>query len=209
MPGRQNAGSLLDYLLERASGSPMHERFDVTSRAAKPGPECRFCAATLRHTFVDLGMSPLCQTHISPEQLNCMEPFYPLHVWICERCLLVQLEEYVSPEQIFGEYAYLSSYSDSWVEHAREYCEMAIRRFGIGRDARVMEIASNDGYLLQHFVSRGVPCLGIEPAANVAQAAIDKGIPTVVEFFGEATAKEIAGRHGKADLIVGNNVLAH
>ncbi len=163
----------------------------------------------MQHTFVDLGMSPLCQTHISPEQLNSMEPFYPLHTWVCERCLLVQLEEYVSPEEIFGEYAYFSSFSDSWVEHAKEYCDMTICRFGIDRDSMVMEIASNDGYLLQHFVKMGVPCLGIEPAANVAQAAIEKGIPTTIEFFGEATARKLAGQHGQADLIVGNNVLAH
>ena len=170
---------------------------------------CRFCGAALQHTFVDLGMSPLCQTHISPDQLNNMEPFYPLHTWVCEQCFLVQLAQYVSPEEIFEEYAYFSSYSDSWVAHAKRYCDMTTSRFGISRDSMVMEIASNDGYLLQHFVERGVPCLGIEPAANVAQAAIEKGIPTTVEFFGNGTAKKIAGQQGKADLILGNNVLAH
>jgi 2-polyprenyl-3-methyl-5-hydroxy-6-metoxy-1,4-benzoquinol methylase len=170
---------------------------------------CRFCEAALRHPFVDLGMSPLCQKHVTPEQLNRMEPFYPLHTWVCERCLLVQLEEYVAPKDIFEEYAYFSSFSESWVEHARQYCDSAVRRFGIDSDSMVMEVASNDGYLLQHFAKLGIPCLGIEPAANVAQAAITKGIPTAIEFLGEATAKTIAGRHGQADLIVGNNVLAH
>jgi hypothetical protein len=154
-------------------------------------------------------MSPLCQTHIAPEQLNSMEPFYPLHAWVCDRCFLVQLEEYVSPDEIFGEYAYFSSYSDSWVEHARSYCDMVVDRFGLGRNSWVAEIASNDGYLLQHFVESGVPCLGIEPAANVAQAAIDRGVPTTVAFFGQEVARQVVAEHGRADLIVGNNVLAH
>jgi len=170
---------------------------------------CRFCGAALCHSFADLGMSPLCQTHIAPEQLHEMEPFYPLHVFVCSECFLVQLQEFVSPQEIFGEYAYFSSYSTSWVDHARRYSEMAIRRFGLGSHSKAMEIASNDGYLLQHFVARGVPVLGIEPAANVARAALDKGIPTEVAFFGRATAEEIAARHGQADLLLGNNVLAH
>jgi hypothetical protein len=154
-------------------------------------------------------MSPLCQTHIAPEQLNEMEPFYPLHTWVCDRCFLVQLEEYVSPDEIFGEYAYFSSYSESWVEHARGYCEMVVDRFGLNRNSWVTEIASNDGYLLQHFVERGVPCLGIEPAANVAQVAIDRGVPTTVAFYGQEVARRLVADHGRADLIVGNNVLAH
>jgi len=154
-------------------------------------------------------MSPLCETFITRQQLNCMEPFYPLHTWVCERCFLVQLEEYVSPQEIFQEYAYFSSYSDSWVRHAEKYCEMAISRFALGANSMVMEIASNDGYLLQHFVKRHVPCLGIEPAANVAKQAVERGIPTIVEFFGEATAKKLATERGKADLLLGNNVLAH
>jgi SAM-dependent methyltransferase len=173
------------------------------------GFTCRFCGAALRHSFVDLGMSPLCQTHIAHEQLHEMEPFYPLHAFVCGECFLVQLQEFVSPREIFGEYAYFSSYSTSWVEHARRYAEMAIRRFGLGSHSKAMEIASNDGYLLQHFIARGVPVLGIEPAANVARAALDKGIPTEVAFFGRATAEEIAARHGQADLLLGNNVLAH
>jgi SAM-dependent methyltransferase len=173
------------------------------------GFSCRFCGAGLRHSFVDLGMSPLCQTHIAPGQLHEMEPFYPLHAYVCSECFLVQLQEFVSPQDIFGEYAYFSSYSTSWVEHARRYVDMAIARFRLGPQSKAMEIASNDGYLLQHFVARGVPVLGIEPAANVAQAAIDKGIPTNVAFLGRASAEAIAAEHGQADLLLGNNVLAH
>jgi SAM-dependent methyltransferase len=170
---------------------------------------CRFCGTRLRHTFVDLGMSPLCQTHIAPEQLNHMEPFYPLHAYVCHECFLVQLDEYVAPGEIFTEYAYFSSYSDSWVEHARRYAEAMTRRLGLGPQSRVVEIASNDGYLLQHFVRLGIPVLGVEPAANVAKVAREKGIPTTVRFFGRNTAREIAAETGKADLLLGNNVLAH
>jgi len=173
------------------------------------GATCRFCSAALKHSFVDLGMSPLCQTHITREQLNYMEPFYPLHALVCEKCFLVQLDEYVAPNDIFSEYAYFSSYSDSWVEHARRYAEKMIDRLKLGRTSRVMEIASNDGYLLQHFVKREIPVLGIEPAANVAKVAVEKGIATTVKFFGQDTAKQISAEHGKADLLLGNNVLAH
>ena len=170
---------------------------------------CRFCGTSLAHTFVDLGMSPLCQTHIEPHQLNWMERFYPLHVWVCHRCLLVQLERYVAPEEIFSDYAYFSSYSDSWVEHARRYVETVTRRFGLGPHSLVMEIASNDGYLLQHFLARGIPCRGIEPAANVAKVAAERGIPTTVRFFGCEVAADLVRDFGKPDLILGNNVLAH
>ena len=170
---------------------------------------CRFCAAPLSTTFVDLGMSPLCQTHIAPDALHEMEPFYPLHAYVCDQCHLVQLQEFVSPQNIFGEYAYFSSYSTSWVEHARRYVTMAIERFRLGAGSKVMEIASNDGYLLQHFVAAGVPVLGIEPAANVAKVAVDKGVPTTTQFFGRESAARIAGEHGKPDLLLGNNVLAH
>jgi SAM-dependent methyltransferase len=170
---------------------------------------CRFCGTRLRHTFVDLGMSPLCQTHIAPEQLNHMEPFYPLHAYVCHECFLVQLDEYVAPGDIFTEYAYFSSYSDSWVEHARRYADAMTKRLGLGPQSRVVEIASNDGYLLQHFVRLGVPVLGVEPAANVAQVAREKGIPTTVRFFGRSSAREIAAENGQADLLLGNNVLAH
>ena len=170
---------------------------------------CRFCRASLRTTLVDLGMSPLCQTHIAPEQLHDMEPFYPLHAFVCDSCFLVQLQQFVSAQSIFSEYAYFSSYSTSWVEHARRYVEMAITRFGLDRTSCVMEIASNDGYLLQHFVAAGVPVLGIEPAANVAKVAVDRGVPSTSRFFGLETARNIAEERGRPDLLLGNNVLAH
>jgi len=173
------------------------------------GFSCRACAAPLSATFVDLGMSPLCNTQIAPDQLHEMEPFYPLRAYVCGRCFLVQLQEFVSPDNIFTEYAYFSSYSTSWVDHARRYVDMAIQRFALGPQAKVMELASNDGYLLQHFVRRQVPVLGIEPAANVAKAAIEKGIPTTIRFFGRTAADDIAREHGRPDLLLGNNVLAH
>jgi C-methyltransferase C-terminal domain/Putative zinc binding domain/Methyltransferase domain len=173
------------------------------------GAKCRFCANELRHSFVNLGMSPLCQTHITREQLNAMERFFPLHALVCDRCWLVQLQEYVAPADIFSEYAYFSSYSDSWVRHALKYVEDVSARYGIGRSSLVMEIASNDGYLLQHFVARHVPVLGIEPAANVAQVAIAKGVRSEVCFFGRETAQRIRKTYGAPDLLLGNNVLAH
>jgi hypothetical protein len=172
-------------------------------------PSCRFCGEKLRHTFVDLGMSPLCETYIESHQLNHMEPFYPLHVFVCNKCLLVQLDEYVAPEEIFTEYAYFSSCSDSWVQHAKKYVDVVTDRFGLGHQSFVIEIASNDGYLLKHFVDKKIPCLGIEPAANVAQVAVENGIPTVVLFFGTETARDILNKHGHAELLLGNNVLAH
>jgi hypothetical protein len=186
----------------------MANQFEPRDRHS-PSFQCRFCSSPLKTSFVDLGMSPLCQTHVSPHQLHEMEPFYPLHAFVCDQCFLVQLQQFVSPGEIFTEYAYFSSYSTSWVEHARRYAEMAIQRFDLGTSSKVMELASNDGYLLQHFVARGVPVLGIEPAANVARAAIDKGIPTTVRFFGRETAAEILAEHGRPDLLLGNNVLAH
>jgi SAM-dependent methyltransferase len=170
---------------------------------------CRFCAAPLRHTFVDLGMSPLCESYVPAERVNAMEPFYPLHAKICERCLLVQLEEFVSGEDIFTEYAYFSSYSDSWVAHARAYVEMAVERFGLGPDSLAVEVASNDGYLLQHVVERRIPALGIEPAANVAAVAQELGIETIVRFFGRELAAELVAEGRRADLLAANNVMAH
>ena len=190
------------------TGSPA-ETHSSASKGKARSFSCRFCAAPLRTTFVDLGMSPLCQTHIAPDQLHEMEPFYPLHAYVCDQCFLVQLQEFVTPDEIFTEYAYFSSYSTSWVEHARRYAEMMIERFKLGGGSKVMEIASNDGYLLQHFVARGVPVLGIEPAANVAQAAIARGVPTTMQFFGRRTAATIAAEHGRPDVLLGNNVLAH
>ncbi|MDX2205225.1 MAG: class I SAM-dependent methyltransferase [Hyphomicrobiaceae bacterium] len=170
--------------------------------------KCRHCGAPIEHTFVDLGVSPLCESFVAAEHLNQMEGFYPLHVKICGNCFLVQLQEYVSPKEIFSEYAYFSSYSSSWVEHARRYCHMIKDRLSLGPDSLVVEIACNDGYLLQHFLPLGVPVLGVEPAANVARVAQEKGIPTRVGFFGVALATELA-KSRKADLVAGNNVLAH
>src|SRR5919198_4787240 len=182
----------------------------IDSRSAAAGlPRCRFCAAPLRNTFVDLGMSPLCESYVPEERLGAMEPFYPLHVRVCERCLLVQLEEVVAPDEIFTEYAYFSSYSDSWVAHAGDYVESAVERFGLDGGSLVLELASNDGYLLQHVVERGIPALGVEPAANVARAARERGIDTVVAFFGRELAARLVAEGRQADLLVANNVLAH
>ena len=153
-------------------------------------------------------MSPPCESNLSADQLNQMEAFYPLHVFVCESCFLVQLEEYVSPENIFTEYAYFSSYSDSWLAHAKAYTEAMVERFQLGPDSLAVELASNDGYLLQYFVEQGVPVLGVEPAANVAREATKKGIPTLVKFFGRQMASEMVRDGIQADLIVGNNVLA-
>ncbi|MBD1825787.1 class I SAM-dependent methyltransferase [Cyanobacteria bacterium FACHB-DQ100] len=169
---------------------------------------CRFCGSALHHTFVDLGMSPLCQTHITPEQLNEMEPFYPLHTYVCDNCFLVQLQEFVSPQDIFTEYAYFSSYVDALLKNASNYSDLMVERFGLNSQSKVVEIASNDGYLLQYFVKKGISVLGVEPAVNVSQVAKDKGIPVVNKFFGVQTATELAA-DGKADLLLGNNVLAH
>src|SRR5690606_31740926 len=174
-----------------------------------PSASCRLCEAPLGRTFVDLGVTPLCQTHIARDDLNRMEPFYPLHALVCDRCLLVQLEQYVAASEIFEEYAYFSSYSESWLEHARRYSEMAIDRFGLGEKSFVVEIASNDGYLLRNFVAAGIPALGVEPAANVAAAARDVGVESITKFFGRETARELAETRGRADLVIGNNVLAH
>lgn len=170
---------------------------------------CRFCASPLQLSFADLGMSPPSNAYLEASDLNRMERFYPLHAWVCEKCFLVQLEEFETPEQIFSDYAYFSSYSDSWLAHARTYVETMCQRLSLGAQSFVVEVASNDGYLLQYFVAKGVPVLGIEPAGNVAAEAQRKGIPTLVKFFGAGTAEELAADGRKADLIIGNNVLAH
>jgi SAM-dependent methyltransferase len=172
-------------------------------------PHCRLCGAELVDTFVDLGMSPPCESYLTADQLDGAEVFYPLHVRVCGRCLLVQLPAYIDAGDIFSHYAYFSSYSDSWVAHAKTFVEEAVERLSLGEDSFVVEVASNDGYLLQHVVERGIRALGIEPAANVAEAAVDKGIPTEVTFLGEATGREASARHGAADLVVANNVFAH
>jgi hypothetical protein len=188
--------------------------FEATPTEAKPssdratGGPCRFCGAELRHTFVDLGMSPLCESYIEASRVNAMEAFYPLRVYVCERCFLVQLQEYVTPEDIFTEYAYFSSYSDTWLAHCRDYVDLITERLQLSSDSLVVEVASNDGYLLQWFVEKGIPALGIEPALNVARAAVDKGVPTLTEFFGAELASKLVGEGTVADLIIGNNVLA-
>jgi hypothetical protein len=169
---------------------------------------CRFCGVALQHTVVDLGMSPLCESFLAADQLNQMEPFYPLRLYVCDACLLVQVQEYVSAADIFTEYAYFSSYSTSWVDHARRYCQMITARLELGGDSLVIELASNDGYLLQHFGPLGVPVLGIEPAVNVARDANAIDVPTLTEFFGVNLAYELRSESKQADLLIANNVLA-
>lgn len=169
---------------------------------------CRLCGTLLRHSFVDLGMSPPCESFITAEQCDQMEPYYPLYALVCDHCYLVQLKEYFSPADIFTEYAYFSSFATSWVTHARTYCEEITEKLDLNGDSFVVEIASNDGYLLQHFIPKAIPILGIEPAANVAEAARAKGVPTLVEFFGTRLAAQMSADGKKADLIIGNNVLA-
>jgi SAM-dependent methyltransferase len=169
---------------------------------------CRFCGAPLEAVFADLGSSPLANSYLFPERLGAMEPFYPLRALVCERCFLVQLEEFETPARIFSDYAYFSSYSTSWLEHCRRYAERTIESLGLDERSHVVELASNDGYLLQYFRERRIPVLGVEPATNVAAAAIERGIPTVVEFFGRETATSLAA-DATADLLVANNVLAH
>jgi hypothetical protein len=179
-----------------------------STRVAKSG--CRFCGTSLRHTVVDLGKSPLCENFLTHEQLLEPELFYPLRAVVCERCFLVQVEEFVSGKEIFcGEYAYFSSYSDSWLAHAARYVDLVVERFSLDCDSHVIELASNDGYLLKNFVRKGIPCLGIEPADNVAAVALDSGVPTLIEYFGVETARQLVADHAKADLLIGNNCLAH
>jgi hypothetical protein len=182
----------------------------VITPVASPPPRdvCRFCGTHLEHVVTDLGMSPLCESYLRADQLNAMEPFYPLVVFVCERCYLVQLQEYVSGEEIFRDYAYFSSYSDSWLDHCRRYTARMIDDLELDADSFVIEVASNDGYLLQYFVQAGIPCLGIEPARNVAAVAIDRGIPTLAEFHGVTLATQLAAEGRTADLVLGNNVLA-
>jgi len=170
---------------------------------------CRFCDEPLKHIFLDLGKSPLSNSFLKEEMLNQSEKFYPLCVNVCEKCLLVQLPEFENPQNIFGDYAYFSSYSESWLKHAKDYVNMMLKRFNFKNNSRVVEIASNDGYLLQYFKEKNIPILGIEPAENVAKVAVQKGIPTLVKFFGTDTAKELVRQGNSADLIIGNNVLAH
>ena len=169
---------------------------------------CRFCGTALVHTVVDLGTSPLCESYVPAERLNDMEAFYPLRVFLCDQCFLVQLPAHVSGEDIFSEYAYFSSYSESWLAHCRQYAEAIVRQLALTAESQVVEVASNDGYLLQYFVQRGISILGIEPAANVAKVAIERGITTRVEFFGQEMARQLVAQGTSADLLIGNNVLA-
>ncbi|MBI1910225.1 MAG: methyltransferase domain-containing protein [Deltaproteobacteria bacterium] len=171
--------------------------------------ECRFCKTPLTDTFCNLGLSPLSNSYLTKEQLNKTESVYPLHTYVCKNCLLVQLEEFETPEAIFSDYAYFSSYSESWLQHAKKYVESITKRFGLNNHSQVIEIASNDGYLLQYFKQRSIPVLGIEPAANIARVAQEKGINTWVKFFGTQTAQELTVDGKQADLVLGNNVLAH
>lgn len=174
----------------------------------QPSATCRFCGNRLENTVVDLGMSPLCESYVSDRELNHMEAFYPLHVYVCDHCFLVQLEEYVSREEIFTEYAYFSSYSDDWLKHSEEYVSKMIANLQLDGRSSVVELASNDGYLLQYFVESGIPVLGIEPARNVARVAEEKGVHTLEEFFGRNLADQLHEEGKSADLLVGNNVLA-
>src|SRR6266404_2992877 len=174
---RASSGTGTDSLLPERSAS-------AGNFPAMSVPECRFCGSPLQQTFVDLGMSPLSNAYLRFEQLNQMEPFYPLHARVCDKCFLVQLEQFEHPEKIFGDYAYFSSYSESWLSHARGYTERAIERFHLHTESLVVEVASNDGYLLQYFQQKGIPVLGVEPARNVAEEARKKGVPTISKFFG-------------------------
>jgi hypothetical protein len=216
VPGRFNprarslralAVAAAEDILDRVS-APESQALGRASAGALVRPRCRFCGEALEHTLVDLGMSPLCESFLRADQIRQMEPFYPLHVFVCEHCYLVQLEAFVAPEEIFTEYAYFSAYSSSWVEHARQYVEMIRGRLGLGSDDFVVELASNDGYLLQHFVGTGIPVLGIEPAANVAEAAEKRGVSTLTTFFGRESAERLAEDGQRASLVIGNNVLA-
>ena len=183
---------------------------DTGSRAMPAKGGCRFCGEPLRYSVVDLGMSPLCENFLTREQLKEPEAFYPLQAYVCHKCYLVQVEEYVHGREIFGgEYAYFSSYSDSWLEHSRKYADMITERLGLTDQHFVVELASNDGYLLENFVAKGVPCLGVEPADNVAAVAMEKGVPTTVRYFGVETARELVEEGHPADLLIANNVLAH
>ncbi|WP_441279766.1 methyltransferase domain-containing protein [Tardiphaga sp. 172_B4_N1_3] len=181
----------------------------VASGAHASDSCCRFCSAPLEHTFLDLGMSPLANSYLKNDAARADEKFFPLRAFVCSECLLVQLEEWETPENIFGDYAYFSSYSDSWLLHAKGYVEAMIARFDLNADKNVVEIASNDGYLLQYFAEHEIPVLGVEPAQNVAAVARARGIPTRVDFFGEKTARTMRREGLRASHMVANNVLAH
>jgi len=185
------------------------EGLEPTIASEVVAARCRMCGGALARQVLDLGMSPLCESFLAAGQLNEMEPFYPLRLYLCQNCWLVQLQQYVAPQSIFESYAYFSSYSSSWVDHARRYCEMISRRLSLGDSSFVVEVASNDGYLLQHFLGSQLRVLGVEPARNVAAVSRELGVPTECAFFGRTEAARLASVHGLANLIVANNVLAH
>jgi len=202
-------GSSYSFPWLGAGGSDRLRRtWDLSTVAGMSMVKCRHCATPLQDTVVDLGMSPLCESYLPADHLDKMEPFYPLHVMVCRKCFLVQINEYVRADEIFTEYAYFSSFSSAWLKHCEEYVAMISDRLHLDAKSFVMELASNDGYLLQYFVKRQIPCLGIEPAANVAKAASERGVESEVMFFNEATAKELRKKGRQADLIIGNNVFA-
>ena len=199
-----------DFEDEKAKLAGASRPVPVVSLSTVVPAKCRSCGTQLTRSFIDLGYSPLANSFLKASQLNSAEKSYPLRVFVCEKCLLVQLEQFESPNHIFGDYAYFSSFSPSALEHARRYCEMMVDRFHFGPQHEIIELASNDGYLLRWFKAKGIPVLGVDPAANIAKFAIEtKGIPTIVRFFGIDTATEMAASGQRADLLVGNNVLAH
>ena len=201
---------IVSNITDSVAAASTYAPLSVAEPVEPPASPCRHCGAPLTTTFVDLGMSPLCQTIVSPQRFDHAEAFYPLHARVCGSCFLVQVGEFVSSAEIFSnEYPYFSSYSTSWLRHARQYVEMAVERFALNADSLVVEIASNDGYLLQYFVQQQIPALGIEPAGNVAASAEQKGVKTLQRFFSQETACCVAATHGHADLLLGNNVLAH
>ena len=197
-------------LSHEAASTATIDRVDDTNVARPAIPGCRFCNTPLRHSVCDLGMHPLCENFLTRGQLSEMEPFYPLHAYVCDQCFLVQVEEYVHGKEIFrGEYAYFSSYSDTWLSHAARYTEMITKRLELGRDSLVVELASNDGYLLKNFVAKNIPCLGIDPAGNVAEVARENGVPTRVLYFGTDVARRLRDEGIRPDLMIAINVLAH
>lgn len=169
---------------------------------------CRFCGEPLESTFADLGVQPLCESYLSADQLNKMEPSYPLHVYFCKKCFLVQLEESITPQEIYKKYAYFSSSSKGWLKHCESYAEMITNKLRLNGNSQVVEVASNDGCLLQFFAQRNIPVLGIEPASNVAEEALKKGIPTIIKFFDKETANDLVKQNKQADLLIGNNIIA-
>uniref|UniRef100_UPI003568C745 methyltransferase domain-containing protein n=1 Tax=Fodinibius sp. TaxID=1872440 RepID=UPI003568C745 len=193
-----------------ASGSKRSKFIDdMMDESTTTNNKCLNCSNSLENTFVDLGTSPLCEEFVKPENINNGQQFYPLHAYVCDECFLVQVGEYVHPEEIYSDYYYFSSYSDSWLAHAKDYVEMMTANYGINQESFVVEIASNDGYLLQYFKNKGIPILGVEPSDNVAKVSIEKGIPTEQLFFGKETVGKLQKKYKSADLILGNNILAH